>query len=414
VRVVSLLAVAVAIIASLYLIGIAAAQEGPAPPAPDIDDIVVLGSDSVRITWTQETSPDLNRTIVHYSDIPELMIPAKLFKSPHINVAIGTDLTVKTISGLAEGTTYHFMITAESITGATSYSDLVSVDIPATPPEITVSSGVIPADSLVMVEGEASDDQGVLSVRFRIDDGAWRDAAGTTNWAFFVDTTGLGGGDHNITILATDGAASREVTVRVESSGPPSGGSTATPVPVHFYGLIGLLTFLAVLALSQSGIYLIFAAFGLMYAKVTGRKVLNNYVRGKIHGYIIANPGDHYSGIMRKLGLKNGLFAYHVKVLERESLVKSIMDGRFRRFYPIGMKVEESIEMDTFQLRILNLISDNPGISQKEICQALGARKQMVNLNVRAMFHEGLIDVVKEGRQTHCYLIAPDDDVEEI
>jgi len=411
VRVVSLLAVAVAIIASLYLTGIAVAQEGPAPPAPEIVDIEVLGSDSVRVTWTQETPPDLNRTIVHYSDVPELMIPSKLFKSPHINVAIGTGLTVKTISGLSEGTTYHFMITAESMTGATSYSDLVSVEIPATPPEITVSTDLIPADSLVLVEGEASDDQGVLSVRFRIDDGAWRDAVGTTNWAFFVDTTDLG--DHNITILATDGVASREISVKVESSGLPSG-STVTPVPVHYYGLIGLLTFLAVLALSQSGIYLLFSAFGLMYAKVTGRKVLNNYIRGKIHGYIIANPGDHYSGIMRTLGLKNGLFAYHVKVLERESLVKSVMDGRFRRFYPIGMKVEESIEMDTFQLRILNLISDNPGISQKEICQALGARKQMVNLNVRAMFHEGLIDIVKEGRQTHCYLIAPDDDVEEI
>ena len=232
VRVVSLLVAAVAIIASLYLIGIAAAQEGPSPPAPVIDEIVALGSDSVRITWTQETSPDLNRTIVHYSDIPELMIPAKLFKSPHINVEIGTDLTVKTISGLSEGTTYHFMITAESMTGATSYSDLVSVDLPATPPEITVSSDLIPADSLVMVEGEASDDQGVLSVRFRIDDGAWMDAAGTTNWVFFVDTADLGEGDHNITIIATDGAASREVTVNVESSGSP-GGSTVTPVPFH-------------------------------------------------------------------------------------------------------------------------------------------------------------------------------------
>ncbi len=407
-RAVGILAILVVIIASFYLTGDATGQEGPAPPAPEITGIEVLGSESVRITWTQEASPELNQTIIHYSDVSELMVPTRVW-STYVSGVVGTGLTSKTISGLDEGATYHFMISAEGYSHAFSYSNVVSAETPATPPEITVTSEVIPADSVVMVEGEATDDRGVVSVSFRVEDGEWTEAAGTSKFAFFVDTTELGGS--NVTILATDGVTTQQVNIRVASSKP--GRETVTSVPSYYYWLAGLISFLVVLALSQSGIYLVFSAFGLLYAKVTGRTVLNNYIRGKIHGYIIANPGDHYSGIMRKLGLKNGLFAYHVKVLEREKLVKSVMDGRFRRFYPIGMKVEESIEMDTFQLRILNLIADNPGISQKEICVALGARKQLVNLNVRAMYHEGLIDVIKEGRQTHCYLIAPDESDDE-
>ena len=75
-----------------------------------------------------------------------------------------------------------------------------------------------------------------------------------------------------------------------------------------------------------------------LYSKIRREEVLDQYTRGKIHGYIIANPGEHYNSLKAQLRLKNGTLAYHLRVLEREGYVKSVRDGPFKRFYPQSWK----------------------------------------------------------------------------
>jgi predicted transcriptional regulator len=172
----------------------------------------------------------------------------------------------------------------------------------------------------------------------------------------------------------------------------------------------------SLLALGAIGAGLSFTEFGKyrllsllfvpLYVRLKKDEVLDNYVRGQIHGYIIANPGDHYNSIRDALELSNGIVAHHLKTLEREGLVQSMRDGMYRRFFPANAKLPPEDEGHfNIQKRIVGIIRQNPGISQKEISQKVGVSGPTVNYHVSVLATARMIRVEKTGRVTHCYII---------
>ncbi|UCE73038.1 MAG: right-handed parallel beta-helix repeat-containing protein, partial [Methanomassiliicoccales archaeon] len=148
-----------------------------------------------------------------------------------------------------------------------------------------------------------------------------------------------------------------------------------------------------------------------LYTRLKKGEILDQYTRGKIHGYIIANPGDHYTVIKKKLNLKNGTLAYHLHVLERENFIKSNRDGIYKRFYPAGMdKPEiEKIEANQHKLnrkqrKLLQMIREKPGISQKELVLLSRIKQPTVNYNIRFLLEEDIIFSQKDGRETRYYI----------
>ncbi|MCI0496897.1 MAG: winged helix-turn-helix transcriptional regulator [Thermoplasmata archaeon] len=140
-----------------------------------------------------------------------------------------------------------------------------------------------------------------------------------------------------------------------------------------------------------------------LYYRVTGQEVLDNYIRGKIHGYIIANPGDHYNGIREALGINNGTLAYHIKVLEREHLIKSRMDGKFKRFYPYESAIPRR-KLTPIQRLLVERLAQDPGISQRKLARAVGESVQVVNYHVRNLEVSGVVEVRKMGNRSQCYV----------
>ena len=130
-------------------------------------------------------------------------------------------------------------------------------------------------------------------------------------------------------------------------------------------------------------------------------------MRGQVYGYIKANPGEHYNAIKKALALKNGTLVYHLQTLEREEYIKSASDGRFKRFYPAGMKVPEAPlrRLNKIQEIILELITERPGISQKEIAEDIGLSGATINYHINVMLKVNAIKVEKVGRTTHCYAL---------
>lgn len=63
-------------------------------------------------------------------------------------------------------------------------------------------------------------------------------------------------------------------------------------------------------------------------------KILEQLTRRKIYGYILANPGDHYNSIKKTLELSSGTFSYHIHILIKEGIIKSVREGTYRCFYP--------------------------------------------------------------------------------
>lgn len=155
---------------------------------------------------------------------------------------------------------------------------------------------------------------------------------------------------------------------------------------------------------TEVGKYALFAATMSLYTRLTKKDVLDQETRGMIRGYIMANPGEHYNAIKRALGLKNGTLAYHLKTLEKENLIKSARDGRYKRFYPPSMKVpEEVITLNKAQELIMGQIIDNPGISQKELSDAVGLSTSTVNYHISVMANAGFVRVERKGKHTMCY-----------
>jgi len=138
-------------------------------------------------------------------------------------------------------------------------------------------------------------------------------------------------------------------------------------------------------------------------------------------GYIEANPGVHYTEIMKSLDLSNGTLSYHLSVLEKQKLIISKREGLYKLFYPRPRKKEDEtaikprffstgISLENFkpsiiQEKIIKTIEEFQGISQIEIAEMLGLTKQSINYHIKKLRRAGIITVKKEKGSTRCFLI---------
>lgn len=143
-----------------------------------------------------------------------------------------------------------------------------------------------------------------------------------------------------------------------------------------------------------------------LYTKIRRERVLDHFIRGQIYGYVLANPGEHYNAIKLALGLTNGSLAHHLKTLEREEFLKSRKFGLYRRFYPKHMRIPEDgdFHMNNIRKNIVDVIDENPGISQKEIATAINITAPTVNYHIGILASAKMIRVVREGRRTNCFV----------
>jgi DNA-binding MarR family transcriptional regulator len=134
-----------------------------------------------------------------------------------------------------------------------------------------------------------------------------------------------------------------------------------------------------------------------LYSKLNKEKVLNQFLRGQIYGYIMAYPGENYSSIKKAMGVENGTLTHHLYILEREGFVTSRVDGRNKRFYPSGVTREKKTKASMIQKAILKMIRQSPKLTQTEIAEALGTSKQVVNYHIKSLQKVGLLSVAKNG-----------------
>jgi predicted transcriptional regulator len=174
--------------------------------------------------------------------------------------------------------------------------------------------------------------------------------------------------------------------------------------PVVWGVVGGVVAFSAVILFgTEVGLFALLSLLMPVYSRVKGPKILDNFLRGQIYGYIRANPGASFNQIKNALGLHNGVFAYHLKVLMREKMIRSRRDGIYTRFYPFDMNVKGPY-LDGLKNDILHIIRSNPGITQKEIARMLGISTQLVNYHCKGLREMNLITMVPEGRYSRCYV----------
>jgi len=345
-----------------------------------------------------------------------------------IDGQLGTgDMVAK---GLSAG---HHQISVTVSDGTLEATDTVSIEVAdaSDAPPTLVFLG--PKESSTVkgqttITGGADDDQKVVAIKVRVDSGTWRTLPGGKVWYYEWDTTTAQDGQHAVTAMAFDGRQwSKPASLKLfvdngkgpraavppapktperDIQGPRTGGldgKTATAVAVATTVLtvailIGLVESLKVKFLS---IFLV-----PLYSRIKKDEVLDNFTRGAIFGFIVANPGAHYNLIKQELMLNNGAIIYHLDILERKGYISSEKAGIFKKYYPKGFKKEGGIleTLTDLQRRIFHEIKANPGVSQKEIAGLMNITARALNYHIKTLLKSQLILLERVGRRTLCFI----------
>ncbi len=162
---------------------------------------------------------------------------------------------------------------------------------------------------------------------------------------------------------------------------------------------------------------------GLWLLGLIGRTTETNdgrYQRGRLMGYLTANPGCHFRALMQELCMSNGQITHHLKILEDEEMVWRLKDGRLVRYYPFtsdlhpGISVEKlplpplSPDPNSLQGKILRLLDDDKQMkkypTQAELAVRLERSQQLISHHLRTLHKYGLIEKRKSGLKNRYHL----------
>lgn len=154
-----------------------------------------------------------------------------------------------------------------------------------------------------------------------------------------------------------------------------------------------LLMILGLVAVSPEFAYALVASVIVpLFMRLKGSNILDSFNRGRIHGFITAMPGCSYSSIKEAVGIGNGTLSYHLLVLERMELIKSIKDGRVRRFFPSGVptSLRQGQCLGRTEAQVLQTLVERGPLTNSSLAQSLGISRQRTHYNLRLLSRRGL------------------------
>ena len=135
------------------------------------------------------------------------------------------------------------------------------------------------------------------------------------------------------------------------------------------------------------------------------------FQRGRLMGYLTANPGCHFRALMAALDMSNGQITHHLKILEEEDVVWRRKDGRLMRFYPATIDADTPVDdlpipaltpdANSLQGKILRLL-DNDGQmgtppTQRDLADRLERSQQLISHHLRTLHKYGLVEKSRSG-----------------
>ncbi len=177
-----------------------------------------------------------------------------------------------------------------------------------------------------------------------------------------------------------------------------------------------LLSMLFAALLSNESLRIPSTAAGLWFLGLIGRTHETSdgrYQRGRLMGYLTANPGCHFRALMAALDMSNGQITHHLRILESEEGIWRRKDGRLVRYYPLtnslypGMNEDDlpvpplSPDPNSLQGKILSLLDHDGPLgefpTQAELAGRLEKSQQLVSHHLRTLQKFGLVEKRKMG-----------------
>ena len=177
-----------------------------------------------------------------------------------------------------------------------------------------------------------------------------------------------------------------------------------------------ILSLLVTLVFSNESLRIPSTAAGLWFLGLLGRThetTDGRYQRGRLMGYLTANPGCHFRALMAALDMSNGQITHHLRILEAEEAIWRRKDGRLVRYYPLTNSLYPSMAEDdlpvpplspdpnSLQGKILTLLDRDGPLgefpTQAELAVRLEKSQQLVSHHLRTLQKFGLVEKRKMG-----------------
>ena len=158
---------------------------------------------------------------------------------------------------------------------------------------------------------------------------------------------------------------------------------------------------------SENFRYLTFKFFIPLYSRLQKDTLADEPTRQRLLNTIYTEPGTNFTLLKEKLGLHNGTLAHHINILENNKMITSHRSGRQRLFFPFGggfnSTIRDSLITNKTQKDIIQMVKENPGITQSMISQQLKMSRQKINYHVTSLSNNSVLRVEKQGRITRLY-----------
>lgn len=130
---------------------------------------------------------------------------------------------------------------------------------------------------------------------------------------------------------------------------------------------------------------------------------LNQSTRVEIYNFVKNNPGVHFRGVCRGLGLSVGVVQYHLDSLVGAGLLSVCNDGQYRRYFDFGAFAERDTNLISLlrhdqPRRILTILSQSGPTLHKDLTHKLGVSSQALTWQMNRLKSMLLVDAVKEGK----------------
>lgn len=130
--------------------------------------------------------------------------------------------------------------------------------------------------------------------------------------------------------------------------------------------------------------------------------LLENTSRTEILRYIQANPGVQFRAICSSLGLSIGVVQFHLAVLQKNGLIKSICIGKYKRFFAAGkfsrkeMQTISTLKLETVK-NILKTLLERKKVAHHELAIKLCISSQGLTWQMNRLQETGLIREDRKG-----------------
>lgn len=139
-----------------------------------------------------------------------------------------------------------------------------------------------------------------------------------------------------------------------------------------------------------------------LFSRLDEDAVVNHPRRRRILEAVRAKPGRIAEDVRRAVGLANGSFEHHLRILLRHgAIVRRTVEGAVCIF-PVGAR-SDAAPTGPLRSRILWALRDRPGLGPMELSERLGVDAKRIRYHVKRLERQGRLRVEPAGREVRCF-----------